>query len=243
MIMAIFIGFAIFAALGFGLIQSYGPIAYYYYTSFDSGKRQALKITPISRKITANLNPNGRKIEAFGYSILVPWQKISNNTEDESSLILIFSPYCIVSISNPKLNLNLYSDLQNRLGPQDSEHLKNYLEIFSNKFEFSTASFNTIPDGYFAFKPFDEFLPLYCFLLNKALYISFGNEFANRIYAFETKNCKGFQIGDPSLSNRIRLYLFADQDHDLEISIAALKSQQLRQTDIDQIILSFKRET
>lgn len=53
---------------------------------------------------------------------------------------------------------------------------------------------------------------------------------------------KGFQIGDPALDNRIRLYLFADADHDLEISISTLELNQLKQTDIDQIILSFKRD-
>ena len=64
------------------------------------------------------------------------------------------------------------------------------------------------------------------------MYISFGNEFASRIYAFQTVNCKGFQIGDPALNKRIRLYLFADEDHDLEISISALDLNQLKQIGI-----------
>ncbi len=53
---------------------------------------------------------------------------------------------------------------------------------------------------------------------------------------------KGFQIGDPGRSKRIRLYLFADADHDLEISIATLEFDQLKQTDIDKIIASFKKD-
>ena len=103
------------------------------------------------------------------------------------------------------------------------------------------ASFNASSKDYFLFTPYNEFLPLYCFLLNKIMYISFGNEFARRIYAFQTGNCKGFQIGDPELSKRIRLYLFADDDHDLEISISAFELDQLKQTDIDKIIVSFKK--
>ena len=147
-----------------------------------------------------------------------------------------------MSISNPKHNLNLYSDFQSRLGPQDSKHLKNFLEKFSNKFEFTAASFSASPEDYFIFRSYSEFLPLYCFLLNKIMYISFGNEFAARIYAFQTRSYKGFQIGDPALNKRIRLYLFADDDHDLEISISALEFDQLKQTDIDKIIASFKRD-
>ena len=104
------------------------------------------------------------------------------------------------------------------------------------------ASFNASSEDYFIFRSYNEFLPLYCYLLNKITYISFGNEFARRIYAFQTGNCKGFQIGDPDLSKRIRLYLFADDDHDLEISISALELDQLKQTDIDKIIVSFKRD-
>lgn len=53
---------------------------------------------------------------------------------------------------------------------------------------------------------------------------------------------KGFQIEDSGRSKRIRLYLFADADHDLEISISTLELNQLKQIDIDQIILSFKRD-
>ncbi len=79
-------------------------------------------------------------------------------------------------------------------------------------------------------------------LIGFAIFISFGNELAARIYAFQTGNCKGFRIGDPELDKRIRLYLFADDDHDLEISISALEVDNLKQTDIDQIIVSFKKE-
>lgn len=242
MLMAILIGFAIFILLGVALTVSYGPNAYLYYTFFDTNQRQALKTALTTREIIENFDPKGRMVKAFGYSIQVPWNEISNKTEYESSLNLIFSPNCVVSISNPKLNLNLYSDFRNRLGPQDSVHLESFLEKFSNKFEFTMASFRASSEEYFIFRSYNEFLPLYCFLLNKIMYISFGNEYATRIYAFQTGNCKGFQIGDPALDKRIRLYLFADADHDLEISISTLKLNQLKQTDIDQIILSFKRD-
>ena len=242
MIMAILIGFAIFTSFGVALTFFYGPSAYLYYSFFDSEQRQALKTTLTPKEIIENFDSNGRKVKAFGYSIQVPWQEIANKTEDESSLNLIFSPNWVVTISNPKLNLNLYSDFQNRFGPQDSSLLKNFLEKFSNKFEFTMAYFNASSEDYFLFKPSNEFLPLYCFLLNKIMYISFGNEFATRIYTFQTRNCKGFQIGDPGLSKRIRLYLFADDNHDLEISISALEFDQLKQTDIDKIIVSFKKD-
>ena len=240
--MAILIGFAIFFLSGVALTYFYGPGAYLFYTFFDSEQRQALKTTLTTREIAENFNPKGSKLKAFGYSIQVPWQEILNKTEDQSSLNLIFSPNYVLSISNPNLNLNLYSDFQNRFGPQDSTRLKYFLEKFSNKFEFTMASFNSSSEDYFIFRSYNEFLPLYCFLLNKIMYISFGNEFTHRIYAFQTQNCKGFQIGDPAVNQRIRLYLFADDDHDLEISIAALELDQLKQTDIDQIIVSFKRE-
>lgn len=242
MLMAILIGFAIFTLLGVALTISYGPNAYLFYTFFDTAQRQALKTTLTRREIIKNFDPKGRKVKAFGYSIQVPWQEIANKTEDESALNLIFSPNCVVSISNPKLNLNLYPDFRNRFGPKANKHLEYFLEKFSNKFEFTMASFNASSEDYFIFKPYDEFLPLYCFLLNKIMYISFGNEFATRIYAFQTPNCKGFQIGDPGRSKRIRLYLFADADHDLEISIATLEFDQLKQTDIDKIIASFKKD-
>jgi hypothetical protein len=240
--MAILIGFAIFTSFGVALTFFYGPSAYLYYSFFDSEQRQALKTTLTPREIIGNFDPNGRKVNAFGYSIQVPWQEIANRTEDKSSLILIFSPNCVVTISNPTLNLNLYSDFHNRFGPQDSSRLKKFLEKFSSKFEFTMASFNASSEDFFLFKPPNEFLALYCFLLNKSMYISFGNEFATRIYAFQTGNCKGFQFGDPGLSKRIRLYLFADDDHDLEISISALEFAQLKQTDIDKIIISFKKD-
>jgi hypothetical protein len=240
--MAILIGFAIFTLFGVALIFFYGPSAYLYYRFFDSEQRQALKTALTPREIIENFDPNGKKVKAFGYSVQVPWQEIASKTEDESSLNLIFIPNCIVTISNPKLNLNLYSNSHNRFGPQDSMRLKYFLEKFSNKFEFTMASLNASSKDYFLFKPYSEFLPLYCFLLNKIMYLSFGSEFATRIYAFQTRNCKGFQIGDPILSKRVRLYLFADDDHDLEISISALEFDQLKQTDIDKIIVSFKRD-
>ena len=241
-LMAILIGFAIFISCGVALIFFYGPSAYLYYSFFDLEQRQALKTTLTPREIIEDFDPNGRNVKAFGYSIMVPWQAIASKTEDESSLNLIFSPNCVVSISNPNLNLNLYSDFQNRFGPQDSNRLKNFLEKFSNKFEFTMASFKASSEDYFLFKPYNEFLALYCFLLNKITYISFGNKFATRIYAFQTGYCKGFQIGDPGISKRIRLYLFADDDHDLEISISAFELDQLKQTDIDKVIVSFKRD-
>jgi hypothetical protein len=242
MILAILIGVAFFTLLGVALAIFYGPSAYFFYTFFDSEQRQALKTTLTTREIVENFEPEGKKVKAFGYSIKVPWQEISNKTEDESSLNLIFSPNCVLNISNPKLNLNLYSDFQSRLGPQDSKHLSYFLEKFSNKFEFTVASFSASSEDYFIFRSYNEFLPLYCFLLNKIMYISFGTEFATRIYAFQTGNCKGFQIGDPALDKRIRLYLFADDGHDLEISISALELNQLKQKDIDKIILSFKQD-
>ena len=240
-IVAILSGIAIFILLGVALTISYGPGAYLFYTFFDAKQRQALKTTPTTRQIIENYDPKGRKVKAFGYSIQVPWYEISTKTEDEGSLSLIFSPNRVLSISNPKLNLNLYSDFRNRFGPQDSQNLRYFLAKFSNKFEFTVASFSASSDDYTIFKSYNEFLPLYCFLLNKIMYISSGKEFATRIYAFETGNCKGFQIGDPATNKRIRLYLFADDDHDLEISISALELNQLYQTDIDQIILSFKQ--
>lgn len=146
--MAILIGFAIFIFSGVALTYFYGPSAYLYYSYFDSEQRQALKTTPTQREVIENFDPNGRKVRAFGYSIHVPWQEIVNQTQNESSLNLIISPNCVVTISNPKLNLNLYSDFDNRFGQHDSKRLKNFLEKFSNRFEFTMASFNASSEDY-----------------------------------------------------------------------------------------------
>jgi hypothetical protein len=58
--------------------------------------------------------------------------------------------------------------------------------------------------------------------------------------------CLSISISEtPKIFHRSATYLqspIADDDHDLEISISALELAQLKQTDIDKIIVSFKKD-
>jgi hypothetical protein len=99
------------------------------------------------------------------------------------------------------------------------------------------ALLNTTPSTIRAFGPRAEATRGMTLLTMKAL--AFGPGMETGIFSFELPDKRGFQIGDPSKSNRVDLEVFDVEGHHVEIICIVLRdSTRFSQPELNQVLTS-----
>lgn len=135
----------------------------------------------------------------------------------------------------------MYQNLKASEKVDDVSHFNNIFENkFKNNFEYIKSSFYSKPTLFAIFKPIEETILLYYQLIDKWLYANAGQQTPEKIYYFEAKNCKGFQVGDPSSLEKVTLWLFPGPDKEIKIHIQGVELGKVKQEYIDLIITTFE---
>lgn len=206
-------------------------------------QKSFLHIMPELRNLSPKHTNNPMVFNAFGYKMLIPWNKSPQYIDNEMAKIAYFLHEGMILIRKPEeAPLNMYQSFKESKEADDIAHFNLvFANKFQNNFDFVKSSFYSEPNLFAVFKPIEEVTLLYYQLTTKWLHFNTGMRIPKEIYHFETENCRGFQIGDPSLSESVTLWLWPDSDTEIEILIQGIGSGKVRQDDIDLIITTFQK--
>jgi hypothetical protein len=169
----------------------------------------------------------------------------SEKKEYELASVIMFGSNQLLIVHKPNSNVNVYTEFSKLNESLQVERLKPYFNIrdYKSNFEFISASLHATFDRYSIFSSYGEVVPLFFLLMNKRQYLSIGTYDAKRIYFSQTDNCKAIQIGDPDFTKSIELYLYADDNQELEVIIVAGDYGKVAQQDIDYIVANFVKDS
>ncbi len=209
------------------------------------GEQKALlNVMPKLRNLSPKHTNNEMVFSAFGYKMLIPWNKSPQYNNGEMAKLVYFLHEQGITVNKPeKFPLNVYQSFKESKEADDIAHFNFvFANKFQNNFDFVKSSFYSEPNLFAVFKPIEEVTLLYYQLTTKRMHYH-GGITPKHIYYFEADNCKGFQIGDPSISRIVLLWLYPDPDKEIEINIHALEVGNVKQEDIDLIITTFEITT
>ena len=199
-----------------------------------------LKLIPIDRKIDKANGSAKTDFSAYGYSIYLPWDKELRISENDVAKIGFTINNIGIIIKKPEeLPINSY-----QLAKSEDIKLFNYLyaDKFHSNFEFIKSSFYSRPSIWFVFKSLKEVNLLHQQQTTKVFHLGAPNNYSGSIYLYNCNDIKIFQVGDPSVSNIVRLWVYPDQNKEIEIMVISKNSNMIRQDDIDVIINSIREK-
>lgn len=234
--------FLIIALVLFAAIYGRQTYATYLIYNRDEKQNSYLHITPKLRNLALVQVKDSIVFSAFGYKISVPSNKSPQYLDlDNEKGIFFVHEYAIIIHKPTDPPSNMYQYLKASEKVNDVSHFKRiFKNKFINNFEYVKSSFYSKPTIFAIFKPIKETTLLYYQLIDKWLYAYAGQQVPKKIYYFKAKNCKGFQVGDPSSLDKVILWLFPDPDTEIKIYIQGVELGKVTQDIIDLIITTFK---
>ena len=202
-----------------------------------------LDLTPELRKLIPSNHKKTMVFDAFGYRIDVPLSSPPELLNLDSAKGLIFKHKFTIIVYEPmETPLNMYQYFKTKKDPDDVSHFKLIFENkFKSNFDYVKSAFFAVPTKLAIFKPIEETLLLYYQLVDKRIYSNTGHTLPEKIYYFESDNCMGFQVGDPSRMEKLTLWIFPEPEKQIEIYIQGIDPGVVKQRDIDFIITTFKK--
>jgi hypothetical protein len=230
------------AAILFAIVYGRQTYATYLIYNRDEKQKAYLDLTPESRNLNPSQVQDRTVLNAFGYQIDLPLKQSPRFIDLEGGKGLFFiHEYGIVIYKPLDFPVNMYQHLKASEKAGDVSHFKSvFKNKFKNNFEFVKSAFYSKPTLLAIFRPIEETTLLYYQLSDKLLYADTAEQIPARIYYFEAAHCKGFQIGDPSLTKTVTLWLFPDRDREIKVHIQGIEVGKIKQEDIDLIITTFK---
>ncbi|GEM_PF-3057372 len=206
-----------------------------------------LKISPTPRLLTQPKAENIKIFEAYGYRICLPWKLETKTIRNEFTSIIYTPGQFLLAFENPdeSVNSDLYIGMLDAF--EEKVQLRNVYQDYAkskSNYDFVTAAFNITNDTISVDDPFNQKLIAYMLLLVKSLYLHEKEEIGVKskpFYHFESKNIKGYQIGDTITGDFIRLSLFPNDTEELNLLIGIKGDFLATQSDIDFIIQKIEK--
>ncbi|GEM_PF-1881264 len=204
-------------------------------SQFPQSSYPQLYIIPKERKAeVVDTSIVGYKEYSFnGFRLKSPWGDERNREDKPEAEIIIFKDEkAIFRLKNRNI-MNL--EASRLAGSQnDLQRLLDFLGVdaLGSNYKFSESILATSPDTLSIFVSKNEALADSVLLSLKLTLIV---PFKGGIYSFQTPSLRGFQYGDPAVSNGVKLQIFNDKDQEFHIGLKGAT-----QKDIDFILSSVK---
>jgi len=236
-----FVRVSILLALPSVLIMLLGPpITVFFTARWEAKKVPGVTVSPRPLSNYSKPDAPGAVVSYFGYEFEVPWKK-----DFKEKGIVRSGLVQLESRSGQNLTFiapENQNGLLTEMVQDESMHMKNLQVVFGDlvnhsAFDQYAALLNTTPSTIRAFGPRAEATRGMTLLTMKAL--AFGPGMETGVFSFELPDKRGFQIGDPSKSNRVDFEVFDMEGHHLEIICIALKdSARFSQPELNQVLTS-----
>ncbi len=204
-----------------------------------------LQIIPEQLEIDKSIDIRGYDFFAYGYKVKVPFKSNPDffiNSSMKTGTSFDSNGFSVVfhrpNASPLKTHTELLIDAGLLNDVEQFEKLIN--EKYNSFYAFVRSSFDSTPS---------VFSVLFSNKNSKLLLYKQTTKYSHvllrhtdkRIYFFETSNCKGFQVGELKNEKNVTLWLYPNDEIEIQLDIIAAKGN-LSQIDIGMIILSFSRE-
>lgn len=228
---ALLVGFAV-TYEGRNLIACY--IAQH---SFADGENLSIVPTPLADASTATLT--GLRVNTFGFSFQVPWQKIDNRRQFKALDTMSFKDGASMMVINPSTEVDTLAIMKGRDG-HDHSAIANLLGPTSAQSNYGLLStaLATVPAQSKWWKSLNNNVRVMTLLGMKSLNL----HHCRSIHPIAANSLRGFQLDDPN-AEAIHLVLFDPSDREYEITLAHKGSLApvLTQSQVNAIVASIQR--
>ncbi len=206
--------------------------------------KRELALVPVRRIVKQPKGHISNLFKAFGYKMLLPWEKESSRYHSELISYIVKHGSWIVVVENPKDGFwsGAYESWK-----YDAWFDFIYYDIPSDSlfgFTKSVLSVNSV-DLYLLQDELEIYKKMSQIILGSKIKWVFTSKskkhgrYVDSIYSFDLPNVKGFQIGKPDTSKLTHLILFPKKNIELNIEIFKGENGNITQDHIDQIIRTF----
>jgi len=183
---------------------------------------------------------NGTTLSYFEYEFEVPWSNIGKEDKRETSVRVLFESGKGVAIISPETDINIVQGLRGD-DPEKAKLLSILLgrELLESNHSFYNTVLRVTPNDISIFRPRNQVIRAAILLCFKRA-LSINGE--SGLFEFESHGFRGFQFGSPSISDKVILNIFDNDDRHLEILVfvAPKRQAKLSQEEINHIILTLR---
>lgn len=204
-------------------------------SEFSQNSYPQLYIVPKERQvevIDVALDRN-KEYTSSGYKLKSPWIDQVGQENKQDSEIILFKNQKAMFFFKLRNTFNLKASTFTN-NPVDSQKLREFLGVdtFGSNYKFNKSVLATSPGSLSIFESKKEVLADSVLLSLKLVTLL---PFKGGVYSFQTPSLRGFQYGDPAVSDGIILQIFDNKDQEFKIGLRGAT-----QKDIDFILSSMK---
>ena len=206
-------------------------------------KTSFLSIVPEKRELSEQVIIEGYDLNAFDINLKIPFKQSPELSQTETEIIASsvdqFGFTVVLNKPRPDpFRRHLSQLVDSKIIQNYDQSLKDLKQNYKSYFDFVYASFVSTPNKELFFSAIQKSdIHLYQ-QATKYSHVIFDHT-AEKIYYFVTGYCKVFQVGDPDLDGVVTLWIYPDNNKEIEINIITRKGN-LKQKEIENIIASLR---
>jgi hypothetical protein len=224
-------------ALIFAGMGSLEAIVWYfepwYFAHEMSRDHAGLSVTPETLRDSSSSKLSPARLQCFEYSFQVPWQEIEQRKDSRSAAIIRFKRGPTMIAFDPAQMTSLSKDLR-----KNAKQLERVFgqRALSSGYDWMGAELSATPDS---IRWWDREANVRTAVL-LGLKSSQVLQTSTAILRISNAKLKGFQLGDPTKDQQVKLELFDVNDRQYELLIASTAKSEMTQADINAIVASMR---
>jgi hypothetical protein len=184
----------------------------------------------------------GTEITAYNYKFEAPWSDLDKVDGGPMFASAAFRSGKRIVLLDPSIEVNVVAKMKSTQSEQFIALAAIFGEsLFASNYALYDAVFRASPAQLSAFMPARESERVSALLLWK---ISLATNADTGIESFETKNLRGFELGDPSSAHYVLVKAFDTQDHQFELVFSARPDapEKVSQSEINRVLETLRPE-
>ncbi len=212
---------ALGAALAFSLLlYERGPVSVVYFQTKSFCKNKpVLWQMPQDLRLDSRAPETGHLVSQFGVTFSSPWGPATVVVNKGSIVVISFGRKWNMGIFDPAITPGAIEGVKKLPDPPDMAAVFGSDTVWSN-FELTKEVLSVTP-GQLSLWTEPRRLARDCVFLTLKYSETSGGE--TGIYGFESRDVRGFQMGNPSISRVVMINAFAANDHPIKLFIAGSK--------------------
>ncbi|MFQ5520145.1 MAG: hypothetical protein ACE5FK_02005 [Candidatus Methylomirabilia bacterium] len=181
----------------------------------------------------------GTRLSYFGYDLEAPWTDIETEDAGKSFARISFKSGQGIVVFNPAESIDLIAEFMAQ-NPDDADRTLSVFgpDAMKSNYSLYQAILNATPDELSIFMPKRDAIKLPILLILKRALLANAE---SGMYAFEFRDLRGFQFGNPARTNRVIIHLFVDHRQvELLVFVAKDSDATLSQDEITHVIRTLR---
>lgn len=233
------VGSLVTLAIIFAVLFGVQTAAVFYFKK-SQDEAPELYAVPRELQMRSEATSAGRRLSLFGYELETPWTAIEKENANQFFIQVAFKSGKGVIVFNPAQAVDLIDEFREN-NPEYADEMVSLFGRESMKSDYALyqSILNATPDQLSVFMSQRDTIRLSILLILKSMVMA---SFESEMYAFEYRDLRGFQFGNPARSDKVFVLIFDRNDRKVELLFFAPKdaATRLSQDEITHVIQNLR---